>query len=82
MKPSTQTARSPFILPSLSLSNATVEVTIDARKVTVTGPRGTLSRAFRSRHMDMMVVGEPGAQKIRIDLWFGIRKQIALTCSA
>tara|TARA_B110000208_G_scaffold174179_1_gene218655 strand:+ start:460 stop:915 length:456 start_codon:yes stop_codon:yes gene_type:complete len=29
--------------------------------------------------MDMMVVGEPGAQKIRIDLWFGIRKQIALT---
>jgi large subunit ribosomal protein L9e len=66
--------------PSLPLSlHATVEVTIDARKVTVTGPRGTLSRAFRSRHMDMMVVGEPGAQKIRIDLWFGIRKQIALT---
>ena len=56
-----------------------VEVVINARKVTVTGKRGTLTRSFRSRHMDIAVVGEKGEQKIRLDLWFGIRKQVALT---
>lgn len=51
-----------------------VEVTVKSRTVTVTGPRGTLVRTFKHVNLDMMMVSE---NKLRIDLWFGTRKQTA-----
>lgn len=55
---------------------------IAARKVTVTGPRGTLTREFKHIAMDLMKVGETdeeGVTKdfVRVDLWFASRKQLA-----
>lgn len=53
--------------------NVTVEV--KARCVTVTGPRGTLKREFKHLNVDMQHMVEE--RKIRVDLWFGNRKQLA-----
>ena len=60
----------------------TVQVEIAARKVTVTGPRGTLTREFKHIAMDLMKVGETDEEGItkdfvRVDLWFASRKQLA-----
>jgi len=52
-----------------------VKCTIDARVVTVVGPRGTLTRSFKHLNCDLQVVGE--GKKIRLDLWFATRKQLA-----
>ena len=52
-----------------------VEVQVQARKVTVTGPRGSLTKSFRHSSLDIQVVD--GGRKVRVDLWFGKRKQIA-----
>mmetsp|Transcript_2934 Transcript_2934/g.8598 ORF Transcript_2934/g.8598 Transcript_2934/m.8598 type:complete len:189 (-) Transcript_2934:36-602(-) len=51
-----------------------VEVTVKARKVTVKGPRGELNREFKHVQLDMQMVDPT---KLRIDLWFGTRKQTA-----
>ena len=51
-----------------------VTVTCKARDVTVVGPRGTLQRAFKHVQLDMRMVSP---QKLRVDLWFGTRKQVA-----
>ena len=52
-----------------------VTVEIAARKVVVKGPRGELYREFKHVDMDMFVVGE--GKKVRVDLWFANRKQLA-----
>merc|ERR1711990_392170 len=41
---------------------------------TVTGPRGKLERSFKHVQLDMRMVSP---QKLRVDLWFGTRKQVA-----
>jgi len=51
-----------------------VSVSCKARTVTVTGPRGTLTRSFKHIQIDIVPVGD---SKVRLDLWFGTRKQTA-----
>lgn len=65
------------------LHHTTVEVEIKARRVTVKGPRGTLTRDFKHVDMDLQLIGgvdeETGVEKkfVRVDLWFATRKQLA-----
>mmetsp|Transcript_16478 Transcript_16478/g.47383 ORF Transcript_16478/g.47383 Transcript_16478/m.47383 type:complete len:188 (-) Transcript_16478:85-648(-) len=51
-----------------------VEVEVDARIVTVKGPRGELTRDFKHVDMDLRKVG---GKYIRVDIWFATRKQLA-----
>ena len=51
-----------------------MEVSIKSRVVTVKGPRGTLVKSFR--HMDLEIV-KVGKNKLRVDVWFANRKQLA-----
>ncbi len=51
-----------------------MDVTVRARIVTVTGPRGKLIRNFR--HMSIVLKKE-GKKTIRVDKWFGNRKELA-----
>ena len=53
---------------------AGVEVTVKARVVTVKGPRGELTKAFKSRSMDIVKVSD---KRIRVDIWGGTRKELA-----
>lgn len=50
-------------------------VKVAARVVTVTGKRGTIVREFK--HLDLDVQHLKEAKKLRVDLWFGNRKQLA-----
>jgi large subunit ribosomal protein L9e len=52
-------------------------VTIKNRKVTVTGPRGTLSRDFQHLRVDLRVEKKGDAQQVKCELWFGNRLQLA-----
>ena len=52
-----------------------VTVTCKSRVVTVTGPRGSLTRSFKHVSVDMAFVDD-GA-KLRLDMWFGNPKQKA-----
>lgn len=50
--------------------------------MTVKGPRGELSRAFKHLNLAMELIGgnkDKGTnpKKLRVDLWFGNRKQLA-----
>jgi large subunit ribosomal protein L9e len=56
-----------------------VKLVLDGRKVTVTGKRGTLTRDFRHLTLDMRRVNK---EQIRVDLWFGNRKQLACVRTA
>jgi large subunit ribosomal protein L9e len=68
------------------LDNA-VDVEVNARKVKVTGPLGTLERDFKHIAMDCMIVSgaemgkeaEEDQEKkfVKVDLWFATRKQLA-----
>ena len=51
-----------------------VTVTVDSRKVTVTGKRGTLTREFKHVNVAFVVLGK---KSIRVDMWFGNRLQLA-----
>eukprot|EP00177_Eucheuma_denticulatum_P007847 GFKZ01014287.1.p1 GENE.GFKZ01014287.1~~GFKZ01014287.1.p1 ORF type:complete len:190 (-),score=35.43 GFKZ01014287.1:1351-1920(-) len=51
-----------------------VEVTLKSRKVTVTGPRGTLVRTVKPS-MDIRHVDD--GKRIRVDVWHGSRKETA-----
>ena len=53
---------------------STVTVKAKSRKVTVTGPRGTLVRSFRHVNLELALVGK---KKLRVDVWFGKRKELA-----
>mmetsp|Transcript_35943 Transcript_35943/g.41007 ORF Transcript_35943/g.41007 Transcript_35943/m.41007 type:complete len:195 (+) Transcript_35943:98-682(+) len=58
-----------------------VEVCIQSRVVTVTGPRGKLQRNFKHVNMDLRVVGGSDEEKnkkfVQLDMWFASRKQLA-----
>ena len=54
--------------------NAPVTAKVRARVVTVEGPRGKLVRNFR--HM-AIVIKKEGKKTIKVDKWFGNRKQLA-----
>lgn len=68
-----------------------VKVEIKARKVKVTGPKGSLDRDFKHMSMDLQIVsgsdlgktveedGEAEVNKkfVKVDLWFATRKQLA-----
>ena len=68
----------PF-LSSLAICSTTppppVTVEVNARVVTVTGKLGTITREFKHLKIDM--VHQKDARKIRVDLWFANRKQLA-----
>lgn len=51
-----------------------VEVDIKARVVTVTGPRGTLTRSFKHVNMNIRKLG---TKYIGVEIWFASRRQLA-----
>ncbi|CAB1112223.1 unnamed protein product [Ectocarpus sp. CCAP 1310/34] len=51
-----------------------VTVDVKSRVVTVTGPRGELVQSFKHLNLDLQ---KSGKNKLRVDLWFGNRKQVA-----
>eukprot|EP00943_MAST-04B_sp_MAST-4B-sp1_P000590 g590.t1 len=51
-----------------------VTISIKARTVTVKGPRGELTKTFKSRQTSMVKVSD---KKVRIDIWGGSRKDLA-----
>jgi len=53
------------------------KVVIKNRKVTVTGPRGTLSRDFQHLRVDLRVESKGDVQTVKAELWFGNRLQLA-----
>ena len=56
------------------LEFSAVTVTCKCRKVTVKGPRGTLIKSFKHIDMELTRVGK---KRIRVDIWFATRKQMA-----
>ena len=52
-----------------------VTVEVKSRVVTVTGRKGSITREFKHLNLDMQHMKE--ARKVRVDLWFGNRKQLA-----
>jgi len=52
-----------------------VTIDVKARVVTVTGSRGTITREFKHVNIDMQHSKE--ARSIKVDMWFGNRKQLA-----
>merc|ERR1711912_151096 len=64
---------------------ANVQVEIKARKVKVTGPRGTLNRDFKHLNLEMETLGpekEGGLNRIRVQKWFGTTRELAAVRSA
>ncbi|CAH3039096.1 unnamed protein product [Porites lobata] len=51
-----------------------VSIKLNGREVTVKGPRGTLVRNFRHLKLELTLVGK---KKIRVDVWFASRKELA-----
>ncbi|RWS13208.1 60S ribosomal protein L9-like protein [Dinothrombium tinctorium] len=51
-----------------------VNVSVKNRRVTVTGPRGSLSRSFNHTQLDIKMVGK---RKLEVQKWFGTRKELA-----
>eukprot|EP01024_Parvocaulis_polyphysoides_P061343 TRINITY_DN6783_c0_g1_i1.p1 TRINITY_DN6783_c0_g1~~TRINITY_DN6783_c0_g1_i1.p1 ORF type:complete len:194 (-),score=20.90 TRINITY_DN6783_c0_g1_i1:191-772(-) len=62
-----------------------VEIEAKARKVTISGPRGTLSRDFRHLHVDLYLTeDEEGKKILKVETHFSKRKQLSAirtTCS-
>jgi len=51
-----------------------VTVEVKSLRVSVTGPRGTLHREFKSLDMNIYKASE---KKIKVEIWFASRKQLA-----
>lgn len=51
-------------------------IAVESRVVTVTGPRGKLTRAFKHLNFEMMVVGKKN-KKFLARVYFATKKQIA-----
>eukprot|EP01092_Planopodium_desertum_P003535 TRINITY_DN1646_c0_g2_i1.p1 TRINITY_DN1646_c0_g2~~TRINITY_DN1646_c0_g2_i1.p1 ORF type:complete len:214 (-),score=53.97 TRINITY_DN1646_c0_g2_i1:49-636(-) len=56
---------------------AGIKVSVSKRRVKITGPRGTLAREFKHLQLDMRIIGAKGKERIRVDMWFGSRKEKA-----
>ena len=56
---------------------AIVEVSVKNRRIVVTGPRGTLRRDFSHQFVDIHKEGD----KVFVELWFGLHKNIAVVRS-
>mmetsp|Transcript_2353 Transcript_2353/g.15731 ORF Transcript_2353/g.15731 Transcript_2353/m.15731 type:complete len:194 (+) Transcript_2353:116-697(+) len=55
-----------------------VDVTVVSRKVTVKGPRGTLTKEFRHLRLDVYLVeDEEGNRMMKVDAWSADRKTLA-----
>ncbi|GJT77657.1 ribosomal protein L6 [Tanacetum coccineum] len=55
-----------------------ITITVKAKIITVTGPRGTLTRDFKHLNLDfMLITDEEGKKKLKVDAWFGSRKTTA-----
>merc|ERR1711918_53349 len=54
---------------------AGVKVEVKARVVTVTGPRGTLTRDFR--HMSMDLLHDEAEKQVTVEIWYGTKKDTA-----
>ena len=55
-----------------------IELKVDAKIITVVGPRGTLTRNFKHLNLDFqLTTDEEGKKILKIDSWFGSRKTSA-----
>uniref|UniRef100_A0A7S3LGK3 Large ribosomal subunit protein uL6 alpha-beta domain-containing protein n=1 Tax=Aplanochytrium stocchinoi TaxID=215587 RepID=A0A7S3LGK3_9STRA len=52
-----------------------VTLTVKSRVVTVTGPRGELTKKFTHQNLEFTLLN--GGKKLRVDKWFGNRKEVA-----
>ena len=52
-----------------------VQISVKARVVTVTGPRGTLTRSFKHLQADLYM--DKSGKKVNVEVWFGTTKHIA-----
>lgn len=53
-----------------------ITLDVKSRVVKVTGPRGELVQSFKHVNLDLQKTGN----KLRVDLWFGTRKQVRVGC--
>jgi large subunit ribosomal protein L9e len=53
-----------------------VTVSVNARVVTVKGPRGELTRRFKHTDAEMEIIGGK-KRKLKVTIWFGKRKNLA-----
>ena len=51
-----------------------VTLKMNGRSITVTGPRGSLHRNFNHLNLELTLLNN---KKIRVDVWFALRKQLA-----
>merc|ERR1712240_604653 len=51
-----------------------IKCSVKARTVTVTGPRGTLTKSFRHLKVDISKVDK---KTLKVEKWFGLRKELA-----
>ena len=51
-----------------------VTIKLRGREVTVKGPRGSLVRSFRHLNLELTLLSK---KKLRVDVWFAKRKQLA-----
>jgi len=58
----------------ISLTLFVVTLKVKSRKVTVTGPRGTLYRDFSHLQVDIRLISK---KLLRVEKWFGTRKELA-----
>ncbi|KAG9155460.1 hypothetical protein Leryth_009895 [Lithospermum erythrorhizon] len=57
-----------------------VTIKVKAKVISVTGPRGTLTRNFKHLNLDFQLIKdeeEAGKLKLKVDAWFGARKTTA-----
>uniref|UniRef100_A0ACD5ZIE7 Uncharacterized protein n=1 Tax=Avena sativa TaxID=4498 RepID=A0ACD5ZIE7_AVESA len=52
-----------------------VTVKVSAKMISVTGPRGTLTRNFKHLNLDFQL--QEGGRKLKVDAWFGTRRTMA-----
>lgn len=52
-----------------------VTLKVDAKVVTVEGPRGKLTRSFKHLNLDFQLI--EGGKKLKVDAWFGTRRTMA-----
>lgn len=51
-----------------------IKCSVNNRRVTITGPRGTLVRKFNHAQLEIKMLGK---RRVEVKKWFGIRKELA-----